>query len=171
MFAIFWSRLDPFLRRLIPLLTTALALLCNLTPWPLPHFGDIAPPFVLMAVYYWSIHRPDLLGALPCFLIGLFLDFAFGVPLGLHALLFVVVHGLLISQRRFFVGHAFVMSWVGFAGVAVMSALLSYGGISLFGDGDIKLIPLLLQAVMAILVFPLPAWFFISVQRKFLTNV
>lgn len=126
-----WHSVDIAARNATPsLLTLALVILGQL-PFSLPGQATVTPYFVLMAVYYWGLHRPDLLPGLVVFLLGLLQDALGGEPFGVNAFVLVAVYWFVISQQRFFKGKHFVAVWWGFAIAALMAALLRWLFVSL----------------------------------------
>ena len=79
-----------------------------------PAAGTVKAPFLLMAVYYWSIYRPSLVPPWFVFSIGILSDLAGGLPLGLTALVFVAMRWILADQRKFLMGQSFSAVWIGF---------------------------------------------------------
>ena len=67
-------RLEQNARRLLPVLICAVLALAAVLPIGLPQWGMLAPPFLLVGVFYWSIVRPDLLPPTAAFLLGQFQD-------------------------------------------------------------------------------------------------
>lgn len=170
MWALFVQRLDQTVRWLLPLLSAVLFILIGIVPWPLPYFGAVSPVLVLIAVYYWGIYRPDLFKPSSAFFIGLVYDAINDFPLGAAALIFVAIHQLALSQRRFFVGHAFFMLWTGFALVMLISTIAFWVILSLWFWRSMPVLTLTLQALLTIVVFPLPAWLLIRIQRGLLSQ-
>src|SRR3546814_9858067 len=82
------------LRALLPILSSVALVLVGILPLGLPHLNSVAPLLALMAVFYWSIFRADLMTMLGAFLIGLFLDLLSGGPLGLNAATLLLLHEL-----------------------------------------------------------------------------
>lgn len=165
------QRLDAGARRFLPLATALLFVLLSSIAWPLPYFGALAPSLGLIAVYYWSVHRPDLFTPLGAFSLGLLYDIIHFLPLGLYAFVFVAVHALALSQRRFFVGHAFFMMWTGFALIMAVVIVGGWGALSALYGHWLAFLPVFLQGVMTIVVFPLFAWVLIVCQRYLLSQV
>jgi rod shape-determining protein MreD len=59
---------------------------------PLPHWMDVARPYVLLLlVIYWSLSAPRIAGLMFAWLCGLAIDLLKGTTLGQHALAFLVV--------------------------------------------------------------------------------
>lgn len=166
----FFHRLDLGLRRLLPLGVVVAFIFLNTIPWPLPYFGPIVPSLGLIAVYYWSIHRPDLLRPSMVFACGLLYDYVHFLPFGMTALVYVGVHQLVLHQRRFFVGQAFHMLWAGFAVIVVLVQTAQWLIQSAYDGQWVKLMPVVLQGILTMAVFPLPAWLLIHLQRVALSR-
>jgi rod shape-determining protein MreD len=68
---------------------------------PLPPWADVLrPPFLMLAVLYWSIAAPRAGGILLGFLAGLALDVFNGAVLGQHALAFCVVTYIAVREHQ-----------------------------------------------------------------------
>ncbi len=132
----------------------AVALFCvmfTMLPWGLSSGVVIAPSFALMAVYYWGLYRPDLMPPIAVFLVGLFQDLMSGGPLGLWSLVYLAVYGVVVSQRLFFIGKAFLAIWIGFG--VILSPL-----------------SVLAQAFLSFILYPIAARIFAAVQKQFLNQ-
>lgn len=171
MLSAFGQRLEQGLRRFLPLVSTLVFILLGSLPWPVPHFGPVTPSFGLIAVYYWSIHRPDLFRPFSGFCLGLLYDVIHFLPIGLSALVFIAVQQLVLSQRRFFVGHAFIMLWSGFALVMLLVMTGQWLALSFSASQWLSFLPIFLQGLLTIIVFPLPVWLLITLQRHLLSSV
>lgn len=165
-----WQRLDHAARGLIPLATALILMLLGLIPWHVPDLGTVAPPLAMMAVFYWSIHRPDLMTAPKAFTIGLFQDLLTG-PLGVNALVMLLVQGGCASQQKFFHGKTFMVSWWGFALVALPSVLLSWALASALLGAMVPIWPTTILYGLTVGLFPPAAWMLIKTQARFLRGV
>lgn len=165
-----WQRLDQGLRVMMPSALTVMMTLLSVIAWPLPFLGAVMPPLAFIALYYWATHRPDLLPTGVAFACGLLHDLINGLPLGVSALLFTTAHYVIVRQQRFFAGHSFFILWSGFALSAVALMIAQWLMIGLIHGQITPFLPVLTQTVLAILLFPLPCWFFIIAQRNTLTN-
>ena len=67
-----------------------LALLLAILPLP-QALAYWRPEFVTMALIFWVLHRPDLVGVWSAFLLGILLDVMFNTPFGVHPLMLAVV--------------------------------------------------------------------------------
>lgn len=130
-----WHSVDIAARNATPsLLTLALAILGQL-PFTLPGEAVATPYFVLMAVYYWGLHRADLLPAFVVFLLGLLQDALSGEPFGVNAFVLVAAYWFVVSQQRFFKGKHFIVVWWGFAIAALMASVARWLLVSLLMGG------------------------------------
>lgn len=167
-----WSRLDALARHLTPFGITFFAVLLAVVPWRIPSLGVAGPIWPLMAVFYWTLYRPDLMPALAVFVVGLLFDALSGAPLGVNVLAFLTLHGLVAGQRRFFYGKPFMLVWLGFAvatatALAVAWVLTALWHGSVIGGQD----RMVTQFVMTVGCFPLVSWALFTWQRTFLKSV
>jgi len=164
----FWQRLDKAGRNLTPFAITVMLGLLGMVPLRLPAFAAVAPSLTLMAVYYWSIHRPDLLRPGVVFGIGILQDLLSGAPLGLHGLILVLVQWAVLSQRRFFLANTFLLMWVGFAMVLFGAAFTEWLVFCALNTALMPFRALFFQALLTLALFPLFAWMFIRIHKAFL---
>lgn len=165
-----WHRLDALARRLTPFALTLVLVVVSVVPLHIPGFARVAPLLPLIAVYHWAIYRPALLPAFAVFVIGLLQDTLTGMPIGVNALVFLGVYGVVLSQRRFFAGKSFAVVWLGFAVVAAGAALSSWILVSVYYVTLVAPRPVLFQYLMTLGVFPLLVWVFLRWQRAFLES-
>ena len=163
-----WSRLDFVARSLLPMAITLLLAVASGLPTHIPSLGAVSPLLSLMAVYYWSIFRPDLMPPFAVFGAGFFQDILFSTPLGAFAFIFLLVRVIVVAQRRFFIGNSFVVMWWGFMLVAVGALALAWGITSLLNMTLISASGVIFQAFLTLSLFPCFAWFFFRVQQAFL---
>lgn len=133
----------------------AVLLVLSAFPFPFLGLGEIRPAFMLMAVYYWAVFRPQMLPPAGAFAAGFALDLVCAYPLGLNALLFVVVQWIVKSQRKFLLGQNFMVIWASFALVAFIAGILQWMVFSLFEFHFMSIKPVLIGSLMTAVVFPL----------------
>ena len=165
-----WQKLDRFGRGVVPFMVGFVLMVFSLVPLRLADFSTIMPSLALMVVFYWAVYRPDLLGPLGAFLLGLFYDLITGMPLGMNTLIHLLVYGLVVSQRQLFLAHSFFILWWGYAVVAVFAAAVAWLVGLAFGAGMAPGRALVFQAIAAVALFPLVAWLCGRVQRGFLSE-
>lgn len=164
----FWQRLDRAGRNLAPFAVTVLLVLVGMVPVPLPLYAPVAPLLGVMAVYYWAIHRPDLLPPSAVFAVGLLQDLLSGAPLGMNALVLVTVQWVVLNQRRYFLASTFALMWFGFSLIVLGAAFLQWAAHSAFNATLLRVDTALAQAMLTLAMFPMFAWLFVRVHRAFL---
>lgn len=164
-----WQKLDQTGRNLLPFAVTVLMMLVAMAPTHVPGLAAIAPPLTLISVFYWAIHRPDLLRPSVVFVLGVLQDLLTGMPLGLSALVFTIAYWVVLTQRRFFLGNSFLLLWWGFGMVALSAAAIQWAVYSLTFVTVMGVRPAAFQALLAIAIFPLPAWLLMRLHRAFLS--
>ena len=163
-----WQRLDVLARKLTPFGLTMALVVLSVVPTHLPGFARIAPMLGLMAIYHWAIYRPDLMPAYAVFLLGLLQDILSGTPIGVNVVVFLTVYGVVLTQRRFFVGKSFVIGWLGFALVAAGAAVEGWILVSAFHATVIDPRALVYHYLVTLSCFPLLAWVLMLWQQAFL---
>jgi rod shape-determining protein MreD len=118
-------RVNSGIARLLPMATTALAAIIAILPVRVPGYAALTPAFALMAVYHWTIYRPDLLPPVGLFAVGVAQDLLTGAPVGVSALLLLLARAAVLRFRRYFINCTFPFVWSGFAllGMAAMLGL------------------------------------------------
>lgn len=163
--------MDTWVRHLIPVGVTLAMLMLTAVPTRLPGFAGIAPMLPLMGVYYWAIYRPDLLPAWAAFLVGLLYDVIAGTPLGVNALVLLLVQGTAASQRKFFLGKSFVVTWWAFGLLAAGAAGLTWMLVSVLRGVAINPAPLMVEYLLMMGLFPILTWMLARTQMAFLKDV
>jgi len=151
-------RVDRWLRALTPALLTVLLVLATAVPVGLPGLPSVMPWFALMAVYYWTLHRPDLLPGGAVFLIGILQDALAGTALGFHAVLLLLVHWVVLTQRWVFYRKSFNVVWWGFSLVAGGASIIAWLLGCVVAWRLLDLWPVLLQFALTVALYPPVAW-------------
>lgn len=149
------QQLDTQARRLVPAAAAVALVLLSAMPLHVPGLARVMPLLALVGVYHWSAYRPDLMPAPVVFALGLFQDIVGGGPLGLYAAVFLLVHGGVVSQARFFVGKGFAVLWFGFALMAGAGAVVAWVATALFNAALVDAWALLYQYLLTLGVFPI----------------
>lgn len=168
-----WMKLDATARQLTPLGSAIVFTILVVLPLDLPVIGTVSPAWPLIAVYVWSLLRPDLFPAVAAFAVGLLYDALGGAPIGVNAAVFVVVHLVVAGERQrlFFHGKPFPLVWLGFA-MVLFGAIAAGWLLSSAWNG--MLLParmLLLQYFVTLGLFPLAAWVLYGWRRVILRQV
>jgi len=161
------QQLDGFARRLIPFGVTFVLVLLEAVPLslPFPTAVAVAPSFVLIALFFWTVYRPELVPAVVVFAAGLLLDVVSGAPLGINTLVLLLVCGGVRSQRRFLVDKPFAVVWLGFLIAAIYAGVL-YWVLYAIIHGTLPYADrLIAQLSVTVLIYPLFAWLLGRSQR------
>lgn len=161
-----WHRLDILLRNTTPVLVTLCMVVLGVLPLHVPNASVIVPSLSLMAVYYWALHRTDLLPATAVFVIGFFQDILTGVPMGLNAFVLLGVFGICVTQRRFFYNKSFAVVWWGFMVVAAGAILAEWVLMSIYMETLISPKPALFRYFTTVALYPPVAGLFVIIQRS-----
>ena len=168
---LFLQRLDSWARASAPLALTLIFVLIKVVPLRLPAYAVIAPDLVLMAVFYWTVHRPDLLRSWGAFVVGLLDDILTGTPLGVSSLVLLLVHWTIIAQHRAFRGMSFALLWFSFALIAAGAKVLVIALALVVGHGLIDPQVIFAQYAFTVAVYPLVSLLMGRAQRTFLPAV
>ena len=109
-----------YLQRLLPLLSSLLLLFLSYVPMDFLLFGDIRPAMAIVCVYFWMIHRPDIFNLLSVYFLGLVDDIISNVPFGTNIFTLLVLYLLISNLSRFLSGKPFIITWYGFAIIALV---------------------------------------------------
>jgi len=163
-----WQNLDNLARSFIPFGLSLILVVLSVLPTHIPGYMQIAPILALISIYHWAIYRPNLLPILAVFILGLLQDLLLGTPVGLYVLVFLTVYGVVLSQRRFFVGKSFIFFWFGFAVISMLASIESYFLGSIWNVILLDFNAATFQYLILLGIFPAVAWVFLRWQQVFL---
>ncbi len=163
-----WQRLDLAARHAAPVTLTILLLLVSILPLGIPGASQVMPALAVIAVYFWSVHRPDIMPIWAVFCIGLFADLLRGDQLGIGVLMVLLVYAIVAGQRRFFVSRSFGVIWFGFAIVALAAITLMWLLGSILHATVLDPRPAMFQYLTTVAAYPVIAWLFSRAERGLL---
>ena len=158
-------RVNSGVARMLPIATTLLAATIAILPVPVPGYAALTPAFTLMAVYHWTIYRPDLLPPIGVFAVGLTQDLLSGAPVGVGALVLLLARAAVLRARRYFINRTFPFVWTGFTLLTVTAML---GLWALHCVIDLSLLDFrnaVIRAALTIAIFPLASFMLGRAQR------
>ncbi|MEJ2026455.1 MAG: rod shape-determining protein MreD [Limibacillus sp.] len=164
----FLQRFDLALRAAAPITLSLLILLLSQVPVGLPGGLAFTPFLPLICVFYWTVHRPDLMPGWAVFVLGVLHDLLSGGPFGVGAFTLLAAYGLVASQRRLLVSFGVGLLWLAFAVLALLAALLVWLLSMMIMGVFLNPAPLAYQYVLTVAVYPLLAWFFARTQKSVL---
>ncbi len=166
-----WAlRLERAARGLTPFGLTLLLALFAVLPWPLPGFAAVTPAFTLIAVYFWSIYRPDRLPYAATFAIGFVQDVLSGNPIGITSMVLLIAQGIVVSQRRFFPGKTFIVVWWGFMLIVPGAMLISWSLGSLYSGTLLPPGAFVVQMFLTVLLYPPLTYLFSRAHRHLMSG-
>lgn len=163
-----WQRTDRLARNLSPAGLALALVIVGAVPLHIPGYARVAPMLPLMAIYHWAVFRPQTMPAILVLVIGLLQDALTGLPIGVNAMVYLIVYGMVLSQRSFFVGKSFAMLWLGFVLVVGVAAIATWVLVSAYNGILAEPTVVFFQGVVTIGVFPVVAWVFLRWQQAFL---
>ncbi|MBM3554744.1 MAG: rod shape-determining protein MreD [Alphaproteobacteria bacterium] len=164
-------RLALAIGRTTPALLTLLLGLPALLPIDIGLSAGVTPMLAVVATFYWSIYRPELLPTWAAFAIGLALDLVSGGPVGLTALLLVLIRAYVANERRVFLSRSFAVGWGGFALIAGAVSLIAWIAASAYYGQVMRPGPAFLQVLLTIAVYPPLYWLLARAQVGLMRQV
>ncbi len=153
------SRDPGYSLRFVPFVMTLVFAIISVVPLNLPGFAVVTPAFALMAVFHWTVYRPDLMPLSAVFLTGLLLDLLNGTPyVGLSSLSLLGARTVVMSQRQFFVNRTFPVLWLGFCAIAAGNFAFLWLIVSILHGGALGLRPFIFQAVLTVACYPVGSY-------------
>ena len=159
------AQLERLSRGIVPAASVLMLALLSILPMPVAGLATVMPAFGLMAIYYWVVLRPDLMPRVVVFALGLVVDALSGLPFGVHALVYLLVHAAMLDQRRFIAGRPFWLFWGGFALVAVAAQAGTWVIASLLRGAVLAPLATLTTTCLTIAAFPLATFVLVRLQR------
>jgi len=145
-------------RAALPFISTLLLILLMQLPYRLSFLDDLLPFLPLAAVYYWCIFKPNLMPVWAVFLLGLLEDILSGGPLGMMALLLLLVRIFVLQQGRRFLEREFLFSWLVFLVVALIFGLATWAISSVYIRETQNFWNVLGQSMLTVAIFPGVVW-------------
>ena len=152
-----WQKLDQWARAAAPSLSLVVLLMVGVVPVPLPGYGAVAPLLPLIGLYYWVLHRPELIPLPVVFGLGLAQDLLTGGHLGVGAFIFLAASWVVLSQRKVLAGMPILVVWSGIAVIAAFATGLEWLILSgLYGE-VLPIRPPVYRALVTAAAYPIVA--------------
>lgn len=145
------------LRRAVPFFTAVLAALVDMLPLPDAAPSALAPLTTLAVVFFWSVHRPDLMTPLAAAAAGILFDAMAGLPLGLTGLVLLLTRALAATPDPILFDRPPLLVWGSFLLVAAAVSLARWLVASAWSLHLFALRPVLFELALTVAVYPLVA--------------
>ncbi len=153
---------DHPLIRIIPGALIMIATLISLTPLPFTGGQTLVPSFVLIAIYFWSLLRGELVPYWLLFLCGLISDALLAMP-GVQALLFMLLKTVTgYVSNRFDRGSVWVF-WTGFIVLSLLYWLAYWLLLHFLMQAPLPIANALTAWLAASICYPLLHWVFVRI--------
>lgn len=160
-----WHNFDTVARNAAPSLLLLFLVVLGQLPFSLPGDSAVTPYFVLMAVFYWGLHRPDLLPATVVFLVGLLQDALEGEPFGVNAFVLIAVYWFVASQQRHFGERSFLVLWLIFGLVGLAAETLRWILVAVLTTTLIAPWSITFEYLMTVALYPVLTVAFVLAQK------
>jgi len=160
-----WRQLDIASRYAFPIGFLVFGLFLIGMPFGLPGQAELRPVYAMACVFFWSLYRPSSLPAPLVALTGLLLDLLGLSPIGLWAVLLLLLHGAILAVRRRLIPQSFFFTWAVFSCAAALLSGLAWAAQSLLTLAVLPSLPLGVEILFAAGLYPAFAGFFIRAHR------
>lgn len=161
----FWRQLDAASRYIFPIGFLVFGLFVIGMPFGFLGQAELRPAYAMACVFFWTLYRPSSLPAPFIVFAGLLLDLLGLSPLGLWAVLLLLLQGATLAARRRLIPQSFILTWAMFSCFAALFSALAWAAQSLLTLNLLPPLPLGLEILLAIALYPAFAGFFIRAHR------
>ncbi len=160
-----WRQLDAASRHAFPIGFLLLGLFVIGLPFGLPGQAELRPVYAIACIFFWSVYRPASLPAPLVAFSGLLLDLLGASPLGLWAVLLLMLQAAVLVSRRRLISRSFLLVWLVFGCFAAAAFALAWALQSLLQLGALPFAPAAMEILFAAGLYPAFAAFFIRAHR------
>ena len=152
----------------IPLLVTVVFAFLMLLPIGTGASSFAFPNLPMIAVFYWTCHRPLSMPLGAAVIAGLIMDLWMNVPLGLNMLMLLLLRAGVLAQLKHFKGRGAMTYWMVFAVIIVGIFVTGWVASSFAENRFIPPLPLIQQYAVTVFAYPLVAWILGRIRRSLL---
>lgn len=153
------EQIEVFLRFCVPYLVMFALLILNLVSLSSVIItSSFEIPFLLSAIYYWSVYRPTLIPIWLVFILGFVLDLIAGLPVGISSFIFIIIRWIVTDQRLFLASQSFPAVWIGYVLVCVLANVLQWVLYGLVAGNWVGLFPVLSAILLGCCIYPFLAF-------------
>lgn len=111
-------------------------------------------PFLMISVYFWALYRPNVLPPLLVFIFGLLVDVMSGLPIGVGAIILVLLNWAISEQRAFLSAQSFAMKWLVFGMVYLVIVIVQWMVLGLINFEWSSIAQIIPQFIVGMVAFP-----------------
>lgn len=164
------EHITSYFQRLLPLLSSLFLLLISYIPLDFSLFNNIRPAVVLICVYFWMLHRPDLFNLFSVFILGMFDDIISSAPMGSSIFVVLLMYWLINNLQRYFNSKPFAITWYGFAILSLITMLSRWLVVSIYYSRFLPLDVLFFSYLATVAVYPVISLIFAFVQNSLIQD-
>lgn len=142
------------------IVTMLVALILHALPSRLGGGPDLAPAFPLIALFIWSVRQPWFIAPPVLLLVGVLQDLLAGAPMGVWAFAFLVAFSVMRLREADGAGGEIGPLALRFTLTAIVAFGAAWGAGSFAIGAPVAPGPLITEAILTILLFPIFAWLF-----------
>ena len=154
----------------LPLLTSIIFLLMAYLPLNFGFLYNVRPDFGLMCIYFWMLHRPDLIGIGTIVLMGIVSMFISSSVVGASLIAYLVMYVLIYNTQKLFNAKPFVVIWYGFMALCLCSMFVKWLVVSIYYNSFLPLSMLMLSYLMGVVLYPLVSSVLAFIQNRFIQD-
>ena len=166
----FDERVITHFQRFLPLVTSIAFLLLAYVPINFSLFYNIRPDFGLMCIYFWMLHRPDLIGIGTIVVMGMVCIIISSSVVGASLIAYLVMYVLMYNFQKLFNAKPFVVIWYGFMALSFVAVLVKWLVASVYHNTFLPLPILMLGYLIGIVMYPLVAVVLAFIQNRFIQD-
>ncbi len=146
---------------IVPALFVALLTFVAVLPWGGWHqLGSLLPLLPMIGIYYWTIHQSQHMPVGIAFVCGMILDALTYGPLGLWALIYVIIHRSALICKSFKSLQSGFGRWLGFSFIIAIAVHSLWAVSSIYSAASLAWWPLAQTGALAVLLYPVFAGVF-----------
>ncbi len=151
---------------LVPFVSILIAVLMMPLPIAFKFAGYwLVPSLPVIAIFLWTMYRPDLLPPLAVLVLGVIMDLLIDAPVGVSALAFLTAYTIVVSQRLYWMTLPRGGILVGFVIVMLSCGMVTWLATSFIYGKFVSPVPVLFEAIISVVAFPAVRWLFEPLQR------
>lgn len=144
----------------LPMCGVFLLALFYMVPKHVGNLSSVMPVLQLIPVFIWGVMHPRDISFLFLALVGILVDVATSLPLGVTPLSYLVFFILVRTQRKYIYREGFATMWGYFALMLLIMQAASWGMVSFYHGHSAPLMNALLQWLFTVLAYPPLHWLF-----------